>query len=296
MNQTAQVTQPVLEASLTVLKPYQKVWITDPLWLAILKLLWRLVEPAAYSVAETSREFFDSEFKRQVPELPVPPVFLAKTTFEGFVQDMEPVRRAFAREDASDNDVINAAMRVARTVENAGRRTMIRAVEQDFVDAYIERGFSESDARVFAEDDLEYKRKIHEVKRGGKKLVQGWARVPTGRETCGFCWMLCSRGPQVYSFKSGGGKGSEDEYISRYQAGELNHKDHMNEWHTGCDCKLVPVFDLENWEGMDRWKAAEELWKDSTLDTYGQDSVNAFRRAVEDGGIQKYMKRAAKAA
>lgn len=285
-----------MEASLTVLQPYKSVPISESLWLAILKLLWRLVEPSSYKVAQLSRDFFDAEFQRQVPELPVPPVHLAKTTFEGFVKDMEPVRASLSHEDSSDNDVIDASLRVARTVENAGRRTMFRAVQQDYIDAYIEQGYEESDARVFAQDDLEMKRRVQEIKRSGKKLVQGWARVPTGRETCGFCWMLCSRGPQVYSFKTGGGKGDVDEYIQKYKAGSSDLQDHMNAWHTGCDCKLVPVFDLDNWEGMDRWRAAEDLWKDSTLKTSGQASVNAFRRAVEAGGIQQYLKRAAKAA
>lgn len=49
-----------------------------------------------------------------------------------------------------------------------------------------------------------------------------FARVPTGFETCAFCYMLASRGAV---------------YHSRYTAGEQNH------YHRRCDCKIVPGFE-----------------------------------------------------
>src|SRR5690606_40171214 len=50
---------------------------------------------------------------------------------------------------------------------------------------------------------------------------------------------------------------------------------HMNRWHDGCDCKVVPVFD-ENWSGRDQWLAAEALWKRVTKGI-DRDKINAFR-------------------
>lgn len=61
-----------------------------------------------------------------------------------------------------------------------------------------------------------------------------FARVPTGRETCPWCYMLSSRGAVYYSRRS---------------AGEQAH------WHRNCDCKIVPGFendpDAEVVEGYD---------------------------------------------
>lgn len=51
-----------------------------------------------------------------------------------------------------------------------------------------------------------------------------FARVPTGRETCPWCYMLASRGAVYYSRKS---------------AGEQAH------WHRNCDCKIVQGFENE---------------------------------------------------
>ena len=49
-----------------------------------------------------------------------------------------------------------------------------------------------------------------------------FARVPTGSETCSFCYMLASRGAV---------------YESRKTAGEYDH------YHRRCDCKIVPGFE-----------------------------------------------------
>ena len=50
-----------------------------------------------------------------------------------------------------------------------------------------------------------------------------WARVPTGLETCAFCFMLASRG---------------FAYTSEQKAGEGSHG-----YHDNCDCVLVPGFE-----------------------------------------------------
>ena len=68
----------------------------------------------------------------------------------------------------------------------------------------------------------------HQVKQTARRTVETnakrdgvrYARVPTGRETCGFCIMLASRG---------------FVYHSEHTAGGLNH-----DYHPHCDCMPVP--------------------------------------------------------
>jgi hypothetical protein len=60
-----------------------------------------------------------------------------------------------------------------------------------------------------------------------------YARVPSGKETCAFCFMLCSRGFVYWTEKTAGGEGYE--------------------YHTNCDCIIVPGFYRGYWnmEAMD---------------------------------------------
>jgi hypothetical protein len=57
-----------------------------------------------------------------------------------------------------------------------------------------------------------------------------WARVPSGRETCGFCFMLASRGFDYHSKKSAGGDG--------------------HQFHRHCDCLIVPSFSAKDQDGQ----------------------------------------------
>lgn len=57
-----------------------------------------------------------------------------------------------------------------------------------------------------------------------------FARVPTGAETCPFCIMLASRGFVYWSSET---------------AGNLDH------YHSHCDCRVVPQFVGESYEGYD---------------------------------------------
>lgn len=73
-----------------------------------------------------------------------------------------------------------------------------------------------------------------------------FARVPTGSETCAFCFMLATRGAV---------------YHTREKAGELG------QYHRHCDCKIVPGFEddphaelVEGWrpdEALDRLREVE---------------------------------------
>lgn len=109
---------------------------------------------------------------------------------------------------------------------------------------------------------------VTEVENGGRRTVLravqsdpralGWARTATGPSTCSFCLMLISRGP-VY--KTAASAGDQDAF------------------HARCDCKIVPVFDRDDWTGRDAFLAVEQLWIDTP--GTGKDKVKNFRRAVE---------------
>lgn len=65
-----------------------------------------------------------------------------------------------------------------------------------------------------------------------RKKPQGvrFARVPSGNETCQFCYMLAARGAVYYTAQT---------------AGENAH------WHKGCRCKIVPAWGTSSIEGYD---------------------------------------------
>ncbi|MPZ84006.1 MAG: hypothetical protein GEV28_27880 [Actinophytocola sp.] len=127
--------------------------------------------------------------------------------------------------DTARAGITTTAAAVMRHVEQAGRDTIITASDRD-------------------------------------PLTVRWARVPTGRETCAFCWMLASRGP-----------------VYRIPAAPSDMRD-MRAWHDGCDCLAVPVFDPNDWPGRDTHHTARDLWRTSTAGYSGRDALNAFRRAL----------------
>lgn len=108
---------------------------------------------------------------------------------------------------------------------------------------YQARKLASGDVRGFARACGEYAsndvlRSLNEtiIENVGRDKGEGvrFARVPTGAETCSFCYMLSSRGAV---------------YHSRKTAGEFKH------FHRRCDCKVVPGFeadqDAEIVEGYD---------------------------------------------
>lgn len=88
----------------------------------------------------------------------------------------------------------------------------------------------------------------------------GWARVLTGRENCGFCAMLASRGP-VYS---------EDTVMRRRDG--LRYHDH-------CDCTAVLVTDPDSWDGKQQADQLLELWNQSADLS---DFTKAYREELVD--------------
>lgn len=286
--------RPVIVQVERSLAPFVGMRMTPGMWNQFLGFMFGFVSPAARAVAEIARSFYDAERERALPRAPRHEVYLANLTFDRFVRDMEPVRSMFVGTEVTEGAVHHAALRAARTVENTGRWTIMQAVETP--DPWLDA----DDDDIFAEDDgsevtfstmsenerREMFRERDRFKKGG---VRGWARVATGRETCGWCLMLVSRGAVYHSAKDAGSKLDDRSALKMQKSGQSDPESMMNEWHAGCDCKVVPVFDLKDWSGRDRYKAAEQMWKDVTRGYSGKDAVNAFRRAAEAGRYPEYL-------
>jgi hypothetical protein len=251
-------------------------------WVNMLEFMYPFVEQKRRESAELARTFYDSQRAEVYPELPRHDVLLESYSFETFVKDMEPARKGMQAQESNQAAVTRLTMLAVRDVETAGRRQIIKAVETDQpVEEIVKRGriqLTEDELREFRQ--LAGLEKIERQTWGGQTIlenltvqrevfepVQGWARVATGRETCAWCLMLVSRGPVYDNAASAGLQpgGLEDEdVVDMFEADQENYFDdltpHMDEWHVGCDCKIVPVFDKKNWVGKDEAKKALKYW------------------------------------
>ena len=262
----AEITTAVVQYVLKIAKVFARYELDRPQWIGVLNIVYPEIEIRRHEAADIARSFYDAQRKDHHPDLDRNDQFLVNYSFERFVENMEPARKRISQMDSRDNAVAHMALQAAREVESAGRRQIIRAVE------------SEPQAKV----------------------VQGWARVATGRETCAWCLMLISRGP-VYSAAERAGLDLDDEIAARMVAAGLDVSEYMEEWHTGCDCKVVPVFDAENWVGKKEADLALELWKDATREAdeliesgeartshRNTEAINALRRRIERGEIDPF--------
>ncbi|QIS05924.1 hypothetical protein F5X71_29695 [Nocardia brasiliensis] len=246
-------------------------------WELLLRLLYPTIERARRRSAELARQFYDSERQRHLPTAPPHDIPLAGYRLDWFRRDMEPERRALSQEDAPREAVDAVVLRALKVTEGAGRQTLIHAAETDRPQLEQEPE-AESGSPVPAP---EVELRPGERSRG---RVIGWARVTTGPEPCGFCQMMVSRGPLYGSAPKAGFHGRDRTAIQLFDDGDDKRmRLAMRKWHTGCRCKVVPVFDAQTWPGRDEYLAAKKLWRTSTKGKSGQDAVNAFRRAVEDG-------------
>lgn len=273
---------PVVLAALTLFNGFRVEAMTPAQWEQVLILLYSVVEDASIRSAEIARDFFDAERERIFPGLPRHDVNLATLSFPMLRKYLEPYRTAMMLPGTHPHEVNRLAMEVGQAVENSGRWTIMRAAESE--DPSVR--FVDSDEFI-----VEYTSKEEQAKKRAARAkpgaVQGWARVATGRETCGWCLMLVSRGP-VYRTPQSAGARSEMEFENPPSDG-YSVEEHMNAWHPGCDCKIVPVFNLDDWSGKDRYTAAENMWKAETKGYSGRDAINAFRRAAEAGKYEEYL-------
>lgn len=261
-------------------------------WLGMLKFLYPQVENQRFESAKVARSFYDAERASALPDLTRQDAFLEQYSFERFVQDMEPARKLMTQEDSGDNGIGLTMMSAVRAVENAGRQQIIHAVEDD-------RPLQQMQQDATPEE----------------RVVRGWARVATGRETCAWCLMLVSRGPTYLGSDNAGLDLSDTAALNEWDkaGGDLKSffeatGDLMQQWHPNCDCKVVPVFKAQSWPGSAEADSALELWKAATKQaieeeeddpdaahtagkdkgktfTRNQRALNALRRAMADGQI-----------
>ena len=259
------------------------------MWEEIIEFLFRLAFPASEKTARAARRFYDFERSRVLPEAPKHAVNLALLPYEGFYRDMMVLApRVVGRElDVDASSRIN--MRVARAVEGSGRWTIMKAAEtpDPWLDGELDAvsWLSEEESEKFTSSSLtksEYKELLRNPERR-RTGIRGWARIPTGKETCAWCLMLCSRGAAYRMGNTVGLKIPVRDFFRYEREGTFDPKEHMHQWHDGCDCKVVPVFDLDDYDGKDRADALYRMWSDTTKGYSGKGAVNAFRRAVYAG-------------
>src|SRR6187200_357617 len=141
------------------------------LWYQFLRLIFPIILKFRTESAELGRFFYDSQRGIHHPDLPQHDIYLADYRLEWFAEAMEPARLEFSKPGASNYASERIALRALKEVENGGRKTILRPIRNP-----------------------EYQ----------DPTVQGWARVATGRETCGFCMMLVSRGAVYLSARNAG--------------------------------------------------------------------------------------------
>lgn len=128
---------------------------------------------------------------------------LALDLFEEIAADGYGLDVDTAIEDAIDPDMVEGAVRYsARSLVEGDTEAFVRDAA-DLSRYYVKRSAMENMVRNCERNDLRY------------------ARVPSGRETCPFCFMLSSRG---------------FVYRSEQTAG------HAHAYHEHCDCVVVPGF------------------------------------------------------
>ncbi|MBM4592063.1 hypothetical protein GS454_01385 [Rhodococcus hoagii] len=236
-------------------------------WLRVLEMLFPEVQRQRIASAELARRYYDAERAKHLPGRH--DHLISPYEFEDFVRNMDPVRPRFSAENATEKAIGALARRAVREVENGGRQQIIKAVRTD----------NQQDPNALNQT----------------RTVKGWARVATGAETCAWCLMLVSRGP-VYLGADTAGLNLGDSTAKRMIAAGLDVSDDMEQWHDGCDCKVVPVFDKQNWPGKAAADRALELWNEASKEaqreldemtdaerekvTLNNRAINALRRRL----------------
>lgn len=258
---------------LALIRPFRNRVITPFQWEDILRTLFPVVREGHSEMALAARKLYDAEQQRHFPGSERDDIELAEYAYDGFRQSMFPAWQELHHRDSTDGQLQMMALRTLKEVARGSRDTLIDAIEEPSRD---DRGQDPS---------LSPPRST--------KLVKGWARVATGRETCAWCLMLISRGP-VYSDAQSAGFDVDDEtaieIFDRIKVGDPNASAEMRElmtrWHPNCDCMVVPVFDRRDWPGREQYKRAEQLWIDhgkANPGLRGRELYNSFRRMVENG-------------
>lgn len=242
-----QLTEAMIGAAVRILSSLPLPLNSRGAWRSVLMLLYPIVEHYRRESAELGRDFYDSQRIKHIGE--EFPIFRSEYQPDWFEEAMEPARERLSRSNADEDSIAYAALRVAKVVEDGGRRTVVRGIEAD-------------------------------------PMSQRWARIATGRETCAFCLMLVSRGPVYLSAESAGARFDDVSAERIIERGNIREQDElMNRWHPGCDCKVVPVYDTLDWPGRDAYLKASDTWARLTKGWSGKNALNALRRELERGSV-----------
>lgn len=189
--------------------------------------------------------------------------------------DQETGSTGSARLAGGDSPLDRAAARMQETIL-AERREAAEQTGLPVDDPRLLKEFERLKERVADIDDLVDDERIKRERRSDydketKKRLhsgrpRGWARVLTGARSCWFCVMCASRGPVYQSAKSAG-----------------DNKGPWNSYHDHCDCKVVPVFDHRNWEGVEQYRQLEKMWRDVTW------KKRDGKLRPQDGEIQRQL-------
>lgn len=243
-----------IQAILNIFIPYRGAQITETSWRFIVRGIFPIVDSARRESAVLMRSYYDSQRLEHLGDNDYD-IDLPSYELAWLEESLKPVFGEARVIDFDEAKVVETSLRLAKEIENGGRRTALNAV------------------------------------RGEKRRV-GFARVATGRETCAFCLMLVSRGPVYKSELRAGAKheGAAEILETRNDFSDEELDELMTRWHPGCDCKVVPVFDEDNWQGREDYLRMQKIWADYTSGFYGarftkNDKLNAFRRAIERGDI-----------
>ncbi|AXQ61855.1 capsid maturation protease [Mycobacterium phage Jorgensen] len=256
-------------------------------WLRLLDLLFPEIQRRRTEASVLARRFYDSQRAQHHPDLPRNDRPLEGTTFEKFVENMDPARERMQQAETRGDALTHLTLRAVREVENAGRQQIIHAVEND----------------------------------PEPRVLRGWARVATGRETCAWCLMLISRGPTYVRAETAGLDLDTEHALELFENKDLETyfadiSGEIKQWHPGCDCKVIPVFRNEGWFGKEAADRALDLWGEATKEaialedeglvhksgknkgqpfTRNELAINALRRRLERGEIsaQQYAALAA---
>ncbi|WP_424824282.1 hypothetical protein [Rothia aeria] len=198
---------------------------------------------------------------------------------EPFIPEPEPYRagsviQAF-RESTGKSDKYLAGI-LARHVRMAARRQVMRAVPEPVIPNFMppEKMFPDGVRPVALEPHQSAEAFNRTVGEDGKARVYpiGWARVLTGRYSCGFCVMLASRGPV---------------YTSAHHAGQ-SKPGGRDKFHNNCDCLVVPVFKSTDWAGRREYEQLREFYR-ATID-----DVKAHPDKYQGKNAQAWLEQALK--
>ena len=232
---------------LRILWPFRNTRITKQTWPSIERAIYPGIERARRDSARVAREFYDSQRLEHMGERR--DALLAGYKREWLTEALRPVKKDFLRDGPNNVAIQKLIMVASKEAENGGRRQIMDAVRDEPFDIR-------------------------------------WARIATGRETCGFCWMMISRGPVYMSAESAGLNTDDTSAKDLFKQNDFDSIiELMTRWHTGCDCLAVPVFNKARWPGKEAYERADRLWKDITKGYSGLAALNKFRQAIEDGEL-----------